>query len=340
MRTDEFNYELPKEMIAQYPAQKRDYSSLMVINKKTDEIEHKHFYDIIEYINEGDCLVFNDSKVIRARLYGQKVTGAKIELLLLKDLGNNNWQGLLKPAKRLKENDLVYFDDKEITARVINKSNDGLGTVEFICGSNVYDKIEHIGKMPLPPYIKDNEKYYDRYQTVYAKNIGSSAAPTAGLHFTDELIEKLKQKGVKTAYVTLHVGLDTFRPVKADELRDHKMHAEHYQITKENAQLINEAKKNGKRIIAVGTTSMRTLEGCAKKYGRILPVIDDTDIFIYPPYEFKAVDCLITNFHLPKSTLLMLVSAFYNKDKLLCAYKTAIERNYRFFSFGDAMLLY
>lgn len=340
MRTDEFNYELPKEMIAQYPAQKRDCSSLMVINKQTDEIKHQHFYDIIEYINEGDCLVFNDSKVIRARLYGRKDTGAKIEVLLLKDFNNNRWQVLLKPSKRLKENDIIYFEDKDITACLKRKSNEGLCEIEFLFDGNLYDKIEQIGKMPLPPYIQDNEKYYDRYQTVYAKNMGSSAAPTAGLHFTNELIEKLQEKGVKIAYVTLHVGLDTFRPVKVDDVVNHKMHTEHYQITSENAQLINDAKKNGKRVIAVGTTSMRTLEGCAKKYGEILPVLDDTDIFIYPPYTFKVVDALITNFHLPKSTLLMLVSAFYDKDKLLDAYKRAIENKYRFFSFGDAMFLY
>jgi S-adenosylmethionine:tRNA ribosyltransferase-isomerase len=340
MKTDEFNYELPKEMIAQYPAQKRDCSSLMVINKKTDKIKHQYFYDIIKYINKGDCLVFNDSKVIRARLYGQKDTGAKIELLLLKDLENGLWQVLLKPAKRLKVNDIIYFEDQEIIARVIDKANDGLCVIEIFCNGNIYEKIEQMGKMPLPPYIRDNEKYYDRYQTVYAKNIGSSAAPTAGLHFTNELIDKLKDKGVRIAYITLHVGLDTFRPVKVENIQNHKMHTEHYQITKEDAKIINEAKRNGKRIIAVGTTSMRTLEGCAEKYGEILPVIDDTDIFIYPPYTFKVVDCLITNFHLPKSTLLMLVSAFYDKDKLLDAYKKAVEENYRFFSFGDAMFLY
>jgi S-adenosylmethionine:tRNA ribosyltransferase-isomerase len=340
MKTRDFNYELPKEMIAQAPAEKRDCSSLMVINKKTDEIIHEHFYNIINYLNSGDCLVFNDSKVIRARIFGRKSTGAIIELLLLKDLSKNIWQALIRPAKRLKENDIIYFDDESITARLLKKQQDGLCEIEFYCEGNIYDKVQLIGKMPLPPYIADNEKYYDRYQTIYAKNLGSAAAPTAGLHFTQELIDKIKEKGVKTAYLTLHVGLDTFRPVKTDNIEDHKMHTEHYHITKECADTINGVKKSGGRIIAVGTTSMRTLEGCYKKYNSILPIIDDTDIFIYPPYEFKVVDCLITNFHLPASSLLMLVSAFYDKDKLLNAYNIAKNHNYRFFSFGDAMYLY
>jgi len=340
MKTQDFYYFLPKEKIAQSPAQKRDCSCLMTINKKTDEIRHEHFYDIINYLNKGDCLVFNDSKVIHARLYGKKSTQAKIELLLLKDLGANRWQALIKPAKRLKENDFIFIDDDTLSAKMYKKHSYGLCEIEFYYNGDLYDKIEQIGKMPLPPYIADNERYYDRYQTIYAKHPGSAAAPTAGLHFTQELIDKAKQKGVKTAYVTLHVGMDTFRPVKAENIADHKMHKEHYHISQENAELINNTKKSGGRIIAVGTTSMRTLEGCYKKHGRILAVIDETDIFIYPPYEFKVADCLITNFHLPSSTLLMLVSAFYDKEKLLNAYKIAIENNYRFFSFGDAMYLY
>lgn len=339
MKTKDFDYFLPKEKIAQAPSDKRDFSKLMVINKKTGQIQHKHFFDIIDYLNPGDCLVFNDSKVIHARLYGKKNTGAAIEVLLLRDLSAAKWQALIKPAKRLKENDIIYFDDKDINARLCEKFDDGVCEIEFIYKKNIYDKIEQIGKMPLPPYITDNSKYYDRYQTVYAKNLGSAAAPTAGLHFTQELIEKIEEKGVKSAYVTLHVGLDTFRPVKSENVEDHKMHTEHYQITEKNAEIINCTKKNNGRIISVGTTSMRTLEGCYKKYGSILPVIDDTDIFIYPPYEFKAVDCLITNFHLPQSSLLMLVSAFYDKDKLLNAYNIAKDNNYRFFSFGDAMYL-
>lgn len=340
MKTKDFDYFLPKEKIAQSPADKRDCSKLMAINKKTAQIQHKHFYDIIGYLNPGDCLVFNDSKVIHARLYGKKNTGAAIEVLLLKDMSSAKWQALIKPAKRLKESDIIYFDDKEITAKLLKKLDDGVCEIEFICNTNIYDKIEQIGKMPLPPYITDNSKYYDRYQTVYAKNLGSAAAPTAGLHFTAELIDEIDKKGVKTAYVTLHVGLDTFRPIKADNIEDHKMHCEYYHITERNAEIINAAKADGRRIICVGTTSMRTLEGCYKKYGKIIPVIDNTDIFIYPPYEFKAADCLITNFHLPQSSLLMLVSAFYDKDKLFDAYNIAKEKDYRFFSFGDAMYLY
>lgn len=339
MKTSDFYYDLPRELIAQYPAEQRDESALMVINRTTDQIEHRHFYDIVEYLKEGDCLVFNDSKVIRARLLGTKSTGAKIEVMLIKQIEKKLWQALIKPLKRLKENDIITVE-QDFQVKLLQKKADGTCVVEFMGTSDSLEQIERYGKIPLPPYIADDETKYGRYQTVYAKNLGSVAAPTAGLHFTEELLAKLREKKVSQAFLTLHVGIDTFRPVKAEEVQEHTMHREYYHISREDADLINAAKSNGGRIIPVGTTAMRTLEGCMQKYGQIISVTDSTDIYIYPPYHFKIADALITNFHLPQSTLLMMVSAFYDREKLLVAYGKAIENHYRFFSFGDAMFLH
>ncbi len=339
MKTEDFYYDLPEELIAQAPAARREEASLMAINRYTNGITHHKFYNIVDYLQSGDCLVFNDSKVIRARLYGRKETGAQVETLLLKQLKGNIWQALLRPAKRLRVGSVIIYDD-ELKAVVEKKGEEGFCELAFCYDGDIHDKIERIGKMPLPPYIRDTGAYYDRYQTVYAKHSGSAAAPTAGLHFTEELLEQIEQKGVRLAFVTLHVGLDTFRPVKAENVAEHRMHTEVYSIPAVAADRINEAKASGGRVITVGTTAMRTLEGCYKTYGKIAAVSDSTDIFIYPPYRFNAADALITNFHLPRSTLLMLVSAFYDKEKLLKAYEEAIARQYRFFSFGDAMFLY
>lgn len=339
MKTDDFFYELPAELIAQKPAERRECSSLMAIDRGRGEIAHRKFYDIVEYLRAGDCLVFNKSKVLKARLFGRKPTGAQIETLLLKQLPGGLWQALLRPAKRLSAGSVIVYD-AETTATVRTKGDEGLCTLEFHYDGDIYDKIDAIGRMPLPPYIHDTGEYDDRYQTVYAEDLGSAAAPTAGLHFTEALLETLQQKGVQLAFVTLHVGLDTFRPVKVEDVTMHKMHAEAYSISEEAAQRINETKAAGGRVIAVGTTAMRTLEGCYRDHGQIKAVSDKTDIFIYPPYRFGVVDALITNFHLPRSTLLMLVSAFYDREKLLAAYALAIEKRYRFFSFGDAMFLY
>ncbi len=339
MKTSDFYYELPKELIAQYPSTQRDASALMVIHRITGLTEHKHFYDIVDYLQPGDCLVFNDSKVIRARLLGKKQTGAKIEILLIKQIEKKHWQALIKPLKRLKENDIITIE-QDFSVKLLQKEAQGTCLVELMGTSDSLAQIERYGKIPLPPYIEDDESKYDRYQTIYAKTPGSVAAPTAGLHFSEELLAKIKEKNVSQAFLTLHVGIDTFRPVKEDRVENHKMHTEYYHISQENADLINETKSHGKRIIPVGTTAMRTLEGCMQKYGRIKAVADSTDIYIYPPYEFKIADALITNFHLPQSTLLMLVSAFYDREKLLAAYRQAIEHQYRFFSFGDAMFLH
>lgn len=341
MKTSDFYYELPKELIAQTPAEPRDSSRLLVLNKENSQIEHKHFYDIIDYLNPGDLLVCNDSRVLPARIFGIKEnTGARVEFLLLKQVGTNRWETLCKPGKKAREGTKFTFGEGILRATVVQVKDDGNRVVDFECEDNFFATLDKIGQMPLPPYITEELKDKERYQTVYSHELGSAAAPTAGLHFTKELMEKIKSKGVGIAYVTLHVGLGTFRPVKVDDVTKHKMHSEHYEISEESASLINEAKKNGKRVIAVGTTSCRTLESVATLYGEIKPCDGFTDIFIYPGYKFKVLDGLITNFHLPESTLIMLVSAFAGYDNIMNTYKTAVNEKYRFFSFGDAMFIY
>ena len=339
MKTDDFDYYLPEHLMAQTPLDKRDSSKLLVLDKKTGNIKHEHFNNIIDYLTDNDVLVLNDTKVIPARLIGNKEdTGAVIELLMLKDLGNNIWECLTKPAKRVKLGTIINFSDK-LKAKCVFIGEEGIRHFELIYDGILYEILDSLGEMPLPPYIHEKLKDKDRYQTVYAKNIGSAAAPTAGLHFTKELLAKIEQKGVKVLYVTLHVGLGTFRPVSVEDVTKHKMHSEFYQMSKEVAQELNDAKKEGKRIISVGTTSTRTLETIMSKYGEFKECSGNTDIFIYPGYEFKAIDSLITNFHLPKSTLIMLVSALAGKDKIMNAYKEAVEKEYRFFSFGDSMFI-
>lgn len=341
MKTSDFYYELPKELIAQTPAEPRDSSRLLVLDKENGQIEHKHFYDIIDYLNPGDLLVCNDSRVLPARIFGIKDnTGARVEFLLLKQVGTNRWETLCKPGKKAREGAKFSFGGGILRATVAQVKDDGNRIVEFECEENFFTTLDKIGQMPLPPYITEELKDKERYQTVYSHELGSAAAPTAGLHFTNELMEKIKSKGVGIAYVTLHVGLGTFRPVKVDDVTKHKMHSEHYEISEESARLINKAKKNGKRVIAVGTTSCRTLESVATLYGEIKPCDGFTDIFIYPGYKFKVLDGLITNFHLPESTLIMLVSAFAGYDNIMNTYKTAVNEKYRFFSFGDAMFIY
>ena len=339
MKTDDFDYYLPEELIAQTPLDKRDSSKLLVLDKNTGEIEHKHFSDIIDYLDSNDVLVLNDTKVIPARLIGTKEdTGAVIEVLMLKDLGNNKWECLSKPAKRVKLDTIVKFSDK-LSAKCVGVGEDGIRQFELIYDGILYEILDELGEMPLPPYIHEKLKDKDRYQTVYAKNPGSAAAPTAGLHFTEDLLCKLKDKGVKILYVTLHVGLGTFRPVSVEDVTKHKMHSEFYQMSKEVADELNKAKSEGKRIVSVGTTSTRTLETIMGLYGEFKECSGNTEIFIYPGYEFKAIDSLITNFHLPKSTLVMLVSALAGKENIMNAYKVAVENKYRFFSFGDSMFI-
>jgi len=339
MKVEDFDFDLPKELIAQTPLLKRDSSRLLVLDRKTGEIEHKHFKDIIDYLDEGDTLVLNDTKVLPARLIGEKEeTHAVIEILMLKDKGEDVWECLCKPAKRIKIGTIVKFGDK-LKAECIYKKEEGICEFKLIYNGILYEILDELGEMPLPPYIHEKLKEKDRYQTVYAKNVGSAAAPTAGLHFTEELLKKIADKKVNIAYVTLHVGLGTFRPVSAVNVNEHKMHSEYYIMSSETAELLNETRKRGKRIISVGTTSTRTLETVMNLYGEFRPCSGDTSIFIYPGYEFKGIDGLITNFHLPKSTLVMLVSAFASREKILNAYKVAIENKYRFFSFGDAMFI-
>ena len=345
LQTSDFYYDLPEERIAQHPVEPRDSSRLMVIDRESGELAHKHFSDVLEYLHEGDVLVVNDSKVIPARLYGH-VEGrpdATIELLLLRQRELDLWETLVKPGKRARVGMRLVFGDGMLTATVTDIVEEGNRYVKFDYDrnayANIYDILHRIGMMPLPPYITAQLQDNDRYQTVYAREEGSAAAPTAGLHFTPELLEKVRAKGVAIAPVMLHVGLGTFRPVKADRVDEHVMHTEFISVSKESADLINARRAAGGRIIAVGTTSCRTLESVTDEQGIVHPVTGDTGIFIYPGYRFKAVDALITNFHLPESTLLMLVSAFYNRDAMLAAYKTAVEEKYRFFSFGDAMLI-
>ena len=345
LKTSDFYYDLPQELIAQHPAEKRDNSSLMVIHRKTGDIEHKKFFNIIDYLNPGDVLVVNDSKVIPARLYGHSEgrEDAKIELLLLKSCGLDTWETLVKPGKRAKIGSRLVFGGGILRGEIVDIVEEGNRLIRFEYDrekyENIYNILHEIGLMPLPPYITEQLRDNDRYQTVYAKTEGSAAAPTAGLHFTPELLEAIRAKGVAVVPVMLHVGLGTFRPVKADRIDEHIMHSEHILVSQESARIINERKANGGRIIAVGTTSCRTLESVADDDGNIQAMESDTGIFIYPGYKFKAVDALITNFHLPESTLLMLVSALYSREGMMEAYRVAVEKKYRFFSFGDAMFI-
>ena len=340
MQLSDFDYELPEELIAQSPSEKREMSSLMVLNKKTGDIKNHLFLDVIDYLNPGDCLVLNDTRVIPARLYGAKeVTGGKIEFVLLKRITADTWEVLLKPGRIAKVGSRFVFGNGELRAEILEIIEGGNRIVRFEY-EGIFEKVlDKLGEMPLPPYITKKLEDKTRYQTVYAKNDGSAAAPTAGLHFTNELLEKIQKKGIKVAYLTLHIGLGTFRPVKVEDITKHEMHSEFYMLTKETADIINETKKNGGRVIAVGTTASRTLESVGDENGYVSEKSGWTDIFIYPGYEFKVVDALITNFHLPKSTLIMLVSALAGRENVLNAYKTAVEKKYRFFSFGDAMFI-
>ena len=341
MKTDDFDYYLPEELIAQTPLEKRDSSRLLVLDRKTGEIEHKHFTDIVDYLEEGDTLVLNDTKVLPARLIGTKEeTGAVIEVLLLKNISGDKWECLTKPARRIKKGTIVSFGNGQLKMKCLEEFDEGIRHFEMIYDGIFYEILDKLGTMPLPPYIHEKLDDQSRYQTVYAKERGSAAAPTAGLHFTKELLSKIENKKINICYVTLHVGLGTFRPVSVENVENHEMHSEFYTMSKETAELLNETKKKGKRIIAVGTTSTRTLETIASKNDGVFKEESGfTKIFIYPGYEFKGIDCLITNFHLPKSTLVMLVSALAGKENILNAYKTAVEEKYRFFSFGDSMFI-
>lgn len=340
MKVEDFDFDLPEELIAQTPIIKRDESRMLVLDKKTGKIEHKHFYDVLDYLTKNDVLVLNDTKVIPARLLGIKEqTNAVIEILLLKDSGNNTWKCLAKPAKRIKIGTVVSFGEGILKAKCIDIKEEGIRIFELIYEGILYEILDKLGEMPLPPYIHEKLENKNRYQTVYAKNVGSAAAPTAGLHFTNDLLEKLQSKGIEIVYVTLHVGLGTFRPVSVDDVKEHKMHSEFYLMDKKSADILNQAKKDNKRIISVGTTSTRTLETIVNLYGEFKECSGFTEIFIYPGYQFKAINSLITNFHLPKSTLMMLVSALASKENIMKAYHEAILNEYRFFSFGDSMFI-
>ena len=340
MTTDDFDYELPEELIAQTPLKVRDSSRLMVLDKMTGEVEHKHFSDIIDYLNEGDALVLNDTKVLPARLIGVKEeTGAVIEVLLLKNLEKDNWECLVKPARRIKVGTIVSFGDGKLKARCIAEFDEGIRHFELLYEGILMEILEELGTMPLPPYIHEKLEDQGRYQTVYAKEVGSAAAPTAGLHFTEDLLQKIRDKGVSVCFVTLHVGLGTFRPVSVSNVEEHEMHSEFYSMKQDVADLLNQTKKNGGRIIAVGTTTTRTLETIQRDYGQFCECSGWTNIFIYPGFTFRGIDGLITNFHLPKSTLVMLVSALAGREAILNAYKIAVAEQYRFFSFGDAMFI-
>lgn len=341
MQTKDFYFDLPQELIAQTPIQNRDQSRLLVLNKENGQIQHKKFHDIISFLQQGDVLILNNSKVLPSRIFGVKESGAKVEFLLLKNLGDNRWETLVKPGKKAKIGAVFSFSD-ELSGEIVGQAQDGARIIHFKYdqSKNIYEILDSIGSMPLPPYIKEKLEDKNRYQTVYAKELGSAAAPTAGLHFTPQLLQAIEKKGVRIGYVTLHVGLGTFRPVKVDKIEEHHMHFESYSVPKETIQLIEEAKKEGRRVISVGTTSTRTLESAFNKEGHCIKPDGETDIFIYPGYQFKVIDALITNFHLPESTLIMLVSALAGRENVLAAYNEAVEERYRFFSFGDAMFIH
>lgn len=338
MKLSDFMYDLPEERIAQTPVEPRDHSRLMVIHRDTDEIEHRHFYDVIDYLNPGDVLVVNDTRVIPARLYGERPTGGACEVLLLKQLAPKRWETLVKPGKKLKPGAEIVFGDGRLRGRVLETTDVGGRIVEFECEGTFEAALDALGEMPLPPYIHEQLEDRERYQTVYARHEGSAAAPTAGLHFTPELLDRIREKGIDVVPVLLHVGLGTFRPVKVENIEEHQMHSEHFEVTEDAARRINAARERGGRVIAVGTTSVRTLESAAEN-GKLVAKRGETSIFIRPGYRYQMVDALITNFHLPGSTLMMLVSALYDREKILSAYETAVKENYRFFSFGDAMLI-
>ena len=339
MKTSDFWYDLPEELIAQTPLEQRDTSRLLVLNKESGEVKHQHFYDVIDYLRPGDCLVMNDSRVLPARLMGHRPTGGAVEVLLLRDLGDKKWECLCKPGRKMQVGHEVIFGDGELTATVVEVQETGNRVVEFHYEGIFLEVLERLGKMPLPPYIKAELQDQERYQTVYSREVGSAAAPTAGLHFTNELLEKIRDKGVKTAFVTLHVGLGTFRPVKAEDISEHHMHSELCMLSQETADILNKTKAAGGRIICVGTTSCRTLESLVNEDGSFEAKSKWTEIFIFPGYQFKAMEGLITNFHLPESTLVMLVSAFAGRENVLRAYEEAVAQRYRFFSFGDAMFI-
>ena len=339
MKTHDFWYELPEELIAQTPLLQRDSSRLLVLDRESGQVSHRHFYDILDYLKPGDCLVMNDSRVLPARLLGHRPTGGAVEVLLLRDLGDKKWECLCKPGRKMQPGNEVIFGNGELTATVTEVLDDGNRVVEFHYEGICLEVLERLGKMPLPPYIKAELADQERYQTVYSREVGSAAAPTAGLHWTEELLEKARNKGIKTAFVTLHVGLGTFRPVKAEEITEHHMHSELCMLSRETADILNETRQNGGRVICVGTTSCRTLESLVNEDGTFEEKSKWTEIFIYPGYTFKAMDGLITNFHLPESTLVMLVSAFAGRENVLNAYNEAVKERYRFFSFGDAMFI-
>ncbi|MDY5565268.1 MAG: tRNA preQ1(34) S-adenosylmethionine ribosyltransferase-isomerase QueA [Candidatus Limivicinus sp.] len=339
MRKSDFYFDLPEELIAQTPLERRDSSRLLHLDKTTGELEHRHFYELLDYLREGDCMVFNDSRVLPARLIGARPTGGSVELVLLRDLGEGRWECLSRPGRKTKPGTEILFGNGELKATVESVAEGGNRIVRFDYEGIFLEVLERLGKMPLPPYIKEELQDSERYQTVYSREIGSAAAPTAGLHFTKELMEKIAAKGVKLCYVTLHVGLGTFRPVKAEEIEDHEMHSEFCIIPEETARIVSETKKKGGRVIAVGTTSCRTLESFAREDGSLPATSGWTNIFIYPGYTFKCVDALVTNFHLPESTLIMLVSALAGREHVLHAYEEAVKERYRFFSFGDAMFI-
>lgn len=339
MKKSDFNFELPAELIAQTPIEKRDHSRLMHLDRKTGELEHRCFYEIKNYLRKGDCLVMNDSRVLPARLLGTRSTGGAVEVLLLRDLGGGRWECMTRPGKKTRPGVELSFGGGELTATVVDVADGGNRIIDFHYEGIFLEILERLGKMPLPPYIKAELNDSERYQTVYSRELGSAAAPTAGLHFTRELLDEIEAMGVSLCYVTLHVGLGTFRPVKEDEIEEHPMHSEFCIIPERTAQIVNETRRSGGRVVCVGTTSCRTLESFAEEDGTLSPTSGWTNIFIYPGYRFKCIDGLITNFHLPESTLIMLVSAFAGRENVLRAYNTAVEEKYRFFSFGDAMLI-
>lgn len=340
MKKTDFYFDLPEELIAQTPLERRDGSRLMLLDKATGDVGHSHFYELPSFLQEGDCLVLNDSRVLPARLLGVRSTGGSVELVLLRDLGEGKWECLSRPGKKTRPGAELSFGDGELKARVLDVAEEGNRIVQFEYEGIFLEVLERLGQMPLPPYIKAELKDAERYQTVYSRELGSAAAPTAGLHFTKELLRRIEEKGVKVCYVTLHVGLGTFRPVKEEEIEDHPMHAEFCMIPEETARIVTETKRRGGRVVAVGTTSCRTLESFAQEDGTLPATSGWTDIFIYPGYRFKCIDALVTNFHLPESTLIMLVSALAGRERVLNAYRIAVQERYRFFSFGDAMLIH